>query len=215
MLHDLSQQYSVIDQYIAEIRDKDIQRDAFRFRKNAERLAMLMGYEISKNLAWQEKDVQTPLATAKTHQLQEQPVLATILRAGLIMHDGLLNIFDQGDNAFISCYRKARADSFEIQLEYITCPSLENRVLIISDPMLATGSSMVKTLEQLLDYGKPSTVHIAVLVASEEGIAYVEERLPEAHIWAAAIDPELDENAYIVPGLGDAGDLAYGTKIQE
>jgi uracil phosphoribosyltransferase len=186
-----------------------------RFRRNLERIGEIAAYEISRQLAYETKDVQTPLGIAATKVLKEQPVLATILRAGLPLHQGLLNFFDKADNAFISAYRKHNLDgSFEISLDYISCPELENRVVIISDPMLATGASLVKTIQYLREEGHPSEMHVVAAIACTVGIEYVQRTEPNVKIWCGAIDEELTAKGYIVPGLGDAGDLAFGTKVQ-
>jgi uracil phosphoribosyltransferase len=215
MIVNLSQQHSLISNWIAEIRDVTIQTDRMRFRKNLERIGEVAAYEISKVLPFVEKEIQTPLGTAGHKVLKEQPVLATILRAGLPLHQGLLNFFDTADNAFISAYRKHHKDgSFEISLEYVSCPDLKNRVLIISDPMLATGSSLVKTIHFLKEEGKPRAIHIVAAIACTVGIEYVKREEPSVTIWCGDIDDELTAKGYIVPGLGDAGDLAFGSKVQ-
>lgn len=215
MVINLSEQHSLVSNWVAELRDTQVQDNRMRFRRNLERIGEVAGYEISKLLEWEEKEITTPLGTANCKMLKAQPVLATILRAGLPMHQGLLNYFDKADNAFISAYRKHHRDgSFEISLDYVSCPSLENRVIIISDPMLATGSSLVKTVQYLRDEGQPSEIHIVCAIACTVGIEYVHRNEPKVKIWCGAIDDELTAKGYIVPGLGDAGDLAYGTKLQ-
>jgi uracil phosphoribosyltransferase len=215
MVVNLSEQHSLISNWVAELRDLDIQHDRMRFRRNLERIGEVAAYEISKVLPFIEKDVQTPLGIANGKILKEQPVLATILRAGLPLHQGLLNYFDQADNAFISAYRKHNKDgSFEISLDYVSCPELENRVVIISDPMLATGSSLVKTIHFLKAEGHPREIHIVAAIACTVGIEYVKREEPSVTIWCGDIDDELTAKGYIVPGLGDAGDLAFGTKVQ-
>ncbi len=215
MIVNLSEQHSLVSNWVAELRDVNIQIDRMRFRRNLERIGEVAAYEISKILPFEEKEIQTPLGIAEHKTLKEQPVLATILRAGLPLHQGLLNYFDKADNAFISAYRKHHKDgSFEISLEYISCPELENRVLIISDPMLATGASLVKTIQYLKDEGSPSAIHIVAAIACTVGIEYVKREAPTVTIWCGDIDDELTAKGYIVPGLGDAGDLAFGTKIQ-
>ena len=215
MVHILSHQNSIINQFIAEIRDVEIQKDSMRFRRNMERIGEIAAYKISKKLDWTEKEVTTPLGIAISKVLKEQPVLATILRAGLSMHQGLLNYFDSAENAFISAYRRHHKDgSFDIHLEYVSSPDIANRTLIISDPMLATGQSMVKTMKALFEKGKPSHAHSVSAIASAEGIEYVKSHLAgDVTIWVGVVDEELTAQAYIVPGLGDAGDLAYGRKI--
>ncbi|MBO9200408.1 MULTISPECIES: uracil phosphoribosyltransferase [Niastella] len=215
MVINLSNECSLVCDWISEIRDVQIQTDRMRFRRNLERIGEIAAYEISRHLAYEEKEVQTPLGIAPTKVLKEQPVLATILRAGLPLHQGLLNYFDKADNAFISAYRKHNLDgSFEISLDYISCPELENRVVIISDPMLATGSSLVKTIQYLREEGHPREIHVVAAIACTVGIEYVQRSEPNVKIWCAAIDEELTAKGYIVPGLGDAGDLAFGTKVQ-
>lgn len=215
MVVNLSEQHSLISNWVAELRDVEIQTDRMRFRRNLERIGEASAYEISKVLPFVEKEVQTPLGEATAKVLQHQPVLATILRAGLPLHQGLLNFFDKADNAFISAYRKHKKDgSFEISLDYISCPELENRVLIISDPMLATGASLVKTIQFLREEGHPKEIHIVAAIACTVGIEYVKREEPQVTIWCGDIDDELTAKGYIVPGLGDAGDLAFGVKVQ-
>lgn len=215
MLINLSEKYSILHDWIAEMRDVNIQNDRMRFRRNLERIGEVAALEISKTLPTVTRSVQTPLGTAPCSVLKEQPVLATILRAGLPMHQGLLNYFDNADNAFISAYRKHHIDgSFEISLEYISCPDLENRIVILSDPMLATGASIVKTIQYLRNEGQFAQIHLAVAIACTVGIEYVRREEPKALIWCGSIDDELTAKSYIVPGLGDAGDLAYGIKRQ-
>ncbi len=215
MVVNLSENHSLVSNWVSELRDVTVQTDRMRFRRNLERIGEAIAYEISKVLPFEEREIQTPLGTANHKLLKEQPVLATILRAGLPMHQGLLNYFDKADNAFVSAYRKHNKDgSFEISLEYLSCPEIENKVLIISDPMLATGSSLVKTIQFLKEEGKPSSIHIAAAIACTVGIEYVKRQEPSVTIWCGDIDDKLTAKGYIVPGLGDAGDLAYGTKIQ-
>jgi len=215
MIVNLSQQHSLVSNWIAEIRSAEIQKDRMRFRRNLERIGEVAAYEISKVLPFVEQEIQTPLGIADCKVLTEQPVLATILRAGLPLHQGLLNFFDQADNAFMSAYRKHHKDgSFEISLDYVSCPELENRVVIISDPMLATGSSLVKTIHFLKEEGRPREIHIVAAIACTVGIEYVKREEPHVTIWCGDIDDELTAKGYIVPGLGDAGDLAYGNKVQ-
>jgi uracil phosphoribosyltransferase len=211
----LSENHSLLSNWVSELRNVDMQTDRMRFRRNLERIGEVVAYEISRQLTWEETEVSTPMGTAIAKVLKEQPVIATILRAGLPMHQGLLNYFDRADNAFISAYRKHHRDgSFEISLEYVSCPSLEGRVLIVSDPMLATGASLVKTLQFLKEEGHPSEIHIVAAIACTVGIEYVLRNHPEANLWCGDIDDELTAKGYIVPGLGDAGDLAYGVKVQ-
>jgi uracil phosphoribosyltransferase len=215
MVVNLSQQYSLLSDWVGELRNTEVQTDRMRFRRNLERIGEVAAFEISKELAYIEKDIQTPLGISSCKVLKEQPVLATILRAGLPLHNGLLNYFDKADNAFISAYRKHHKDgSFEISLDYVSCPELENRVVIVSDPMLATGSSLVKTIQFLREEGHPSKIHVVVAIACTVGIEYVLRSEPNCSVWCGAIDDELTAKGYIVPGLGDAGDLAFGTKVQ-
>ena len=215
MVINLSEHYSILCDWIAEIRDQSMQTDRLRFRRNMERIGEIAGYEISRRLAFEEREIQTPLGISNSKILKNQPVLATILRAGLPLHQGLLNIFDKADSAFISAYRKHDRDgSFEISMGYITSPDLENRILIVSDPMLATGSSMVKTVQQLRSEGNPAEIHIVTAIACTVGIEYLRRALPVCKVWCGAIDDELTAKGYIVPGLGDAGDLSFGNKIQ-
>lgn len=205
---------SIFNLFIAEIRDEKIQKDSMRFRRNCERLGEIFAYEISKKLAYEEQEVTTPLGVSNINLIKEQPVLSTILRAGLPVHQGLLNYFDKSDNAFVSAYRKHHKDgSFDIELEYLASPDLTDRTIILSDPMLASGASIVVTYKALLQKGTPKKLHIVILIASTLGLDYVKRHLPEnTTIWVGAIDEELTAQSYIVPGLGDAGDLAFGSK---
>lgn len=215
MVINLSEKNSLIGNWMSEIRDTSVQNDRLRFRRNLERLGEVAAYEISKLLEFTEKEIQTPLGISSCKVLKDQPVLATILRAGLPMHQGMLNYFDSADNAFISAYRKHHRDgSFDISLEYVSCPDLTDRVLILCDPMLATGASLVKTIQFLKDEGIPKTIHIVCAIACTVGLEYVKREIPQVTIWCGDIDEELTAKSYIVPGLGDAGDLAYGTKQQ-
>ena len=216
MVIDLSKKNSLLNHWVAELRDVNVQNDRMRFRRNIERIGEVAAYELSKTLAFKSVEVTTPLGIAPTQLLNEQPVLATILRAGLPLHQGMLNYFDKADNAFISAYRKHHPDgSFEISLEYLSCPNLNGRVLILCDPMLATGASLVETIQAIQKTYTPAQIHIVVTIASQKGIEHVEKELgADTPIWCAAIDPILNDKSYIVPGLGDAGDLAFGTKMQ-
>lgn len=216
MVINLSDKNSLVSTWISEIRDVNIQTDRMRFRRNLERIGEVAAYEISQTLQFVDCEVQTPLGISICKVLGEQPVLATILRAGMPLHQGMLNYFDQADNAFISAYRKHRHDgSFEISLEYVSCPDLTDRILILCDPMLATGSSLVKTIHFLKDEGVPRAIHIVSAIACSVGIEYVRREQPNVTIWCGDIDEELTAKGYIVPGLGDAGDLAFGTKQQQ
>lgn len=215
MVVNLSEQHSLISNWVSELRDVEIQGDRLRFRQNLERIGEVAAYEISKVLPWVEKEVQTPLGSSMARVMKEQPVLATILRAGLPLHNGLLHFFDRADNAFIAAYRKHQKDgSFEISLEYLSSPDLQDRILVVSDPMLATGSSLVKTIKLMKEEGNPKEIHIVCAIACTVGIEYVRRESPEVKIWCGDIDDELTAKGYIVPGLGDAGDLAYGAKVQ-
>lgn len=215
MVHNLSKHHSLISNWVSELRNVELQQDRMRFRRNLERIAEVMGYEISKQLETEDQEITTPMGTATCRMLKEQPVLATILRAGLAMHNGLLSYFDRADNAFLSAYRKHNADgSFEISLEYMSCPEIDGRVVIISDPMLATGASLVKSIQYLKQEGDIKELHIVCAIACSVGIEFVLRAEPKAIIWCGDIDDELTAKGYIVPGLGDAGDLAYGAKMQ-
>lgn len=211
----LSETNSIANHFIAELRDVNIQQDSMRFRKNMERLGEILAYEISKTLAYQPASVQTPLAVAQTHLLSSQPVLVAILRASLPFHQGFLNVFDKAENAFIGAYRgKHRADeTFDVQMDYLASPDLSNKTIILIDPMLATGKSLVKSYEALLAYGKPARTIIVAAITAPEGIAFLQEQIPDADLFVGTIDEKLNHKFYIVPGLGDAGDLAYGGKL--
>lgn len=216
MIVNLSEQHSLVSNWVSELRDVTVQNDRMRFRRNLERIGEIAAYEISKILPYTEKTIDTPLGTHNSKVLLEQPVLATILRAGLPLHNGMLNYFDKADNAFVSAYRKHHRDgSFEISMEYMSCPDLNNRIVIISDPMLATGASLVKTVQYMKEEGSPSEIHIVVAIACTVGIEYVQREVGDnVRIWCGDIDDELTAKGYIVPGLGDAGDLAFGQKMQ-
>jgi len=215
IVHILGQAPSLVSQLLAEIRDHEVQRDRMRFRRNLERVGEMTAYEISKVLDWKERIVRTPLGEARCQVLSQQPLLANILRAGLPLHQGLLNYFDQADNAFISAYRKHSDDSdeFEVEIEYLSSPSVAGRTVILCDPMLATGSSMVLAWKALLARGTPASLHVVSVIASHEGLDFAQRHLPEdTTFWLGALDQEMTPRKYIVPGLGDAGDLAYGAK---
>lgn len=215
MVVNLSKQYSLLCDYVSELRNVEVQTDRMRFRRNLERIGEIAAYEISKHLIFKQVETQTPMGISQCKLLDKQPVLATILRAGLPLHQGLLNYFDKADNAFVSAYRKHHPDgTFEISMEYVSSPDLEDRVLIISDPMLATGASLVKTIQSLRDEGTPREVHVVCAIACTVGIEYLHRNEPNVRIWCGAVDEELTAKSYIVPGLGDAGDLAYGSKQQ-
>ena len=212
----LSEQNTILNRFVSELRDVTIQKDSMRFRRNIERIGEVMAYEISKVLNYKQIETQTPLGTSVTNIPADPIVIGTILRAGLVYHHGFLNCFDNAENAFVSAYRKYRENhqSFHIHIEYIASPSIEGKVLILTDPMLATGGSMDLSYQALTTKGQPKHVHVATIIASKQAIGYCSQNFPQdkTTIWAAAIDPDLSESAYIIPGLGDAGDLAYGEK---
>lgn len=206
---------SILNQYVSEIRNVEVQNDRMRFRRNIERIGEIMAYEMSKDFAYSTKNIQTPLGIAPVNTPDNQIVISTILRAGLPFHQGFLNYFDQAENAFVSAYRKYKdALKFEINIEYIASPRIAGKTLIITDPMLATGSSLELSYGAMLTKGNPAEIHVAAIIASQQAIEYVQRVFPEEKttIWCAAIDPEIDSHSYIVPGLGDAGDLAFGEK---
>lgn len=211
----LTSNNSIANHFIAELRDVKIQQDSMRFRKNLERLGEVLAYEISKTLPYQSTEIQTPLAIATSNLLLNQPVLVTILRAGLPFHQGFVNVFDKAENAFIGAYRgKHGADeSFEVEMDYLASPDLTDKTIILIDPMLATGKSLLKSYQALLKHGKPQKVIISSAIAAPEGIKFLQENIPEAELFIATVDECLNEKYYIVPGLGDAGDLAYGLKL--
>ena len=216
MIFNLSEQNSIANKFLAELRDTKIQQDRMRFRRNLERLGEVLAYEISKTLTYKNQDVETPLGIASIALPTQRIVLGTILRAGLPMHQGALNIFDDAENAFISAYRMHHKDgTFEINIEYVSCPNLEDCVLILCDPMLATGASMDYAIKALKEYGNPKVVHVITAVASTYGINHIRRMNPKVKLWIGAQDDELTARSYIVPGLGDAGDLSYGEKIQD
>ena len=212
----LGNNQSILDQYLSEIRDVVIQKDPLRFRENMYRIGEIFAYEISKTLKYKVSEVNTPLGVAKVPTLQGQPVLATILRAGLSVHNGLLKIFDRGENCFISAYRKYTEEGdFDIEFEYMASPSLDDKVVILSDPMLASGKSMEIAYHALFSKGSPSHIHLISIISSVQGVNYLIDKIRAENVtlWLGAIDEGLDPHSYIVPGLGDAGDLAYGEKI--
>lgn len=213
MIFELSKINSLANVFISELRDESIQKDAMRFRRNMERIGEFFAYEISKTLDYTKTETQTPLGIAPSVRLLYQPVLVTILRAGLPLHQGLLNIFDHADAAFITAQRRThKSGSFEIQMEHISSPDLTDKTVIIADPMLATGLTMVLCCKELMRRYQLKELHIVSVIASTEGIKHVRANLPKAKLWLGAIDEEMTSKAYIVPGLGDAGDLAYGLK---
>ena len=216
MVHNLSKDHSLLTNWISELRNITVHNDRMRFRRNLERIGEVIAYEMSKQMPHKIVPITTPLGIHQSKLLAEQPVLATILRAGLPLHQGMLNYFDKADNAFISAYRKHHDDgTFEISVEYLSCPDLNDRILIVSDPMLATGASLVQTIHAITKTQKPKEIHIVVAIASKQGIETVQAALgKDIPIWCGDIDETLNDHSYIIPGLGDAGDLAYGTKMQ-
>lgn len=205
----------IVSRYMMEMRDINIQHDPLRFRTNLDRIGQIMAYEISRTFDYRELTVQTPLATCKCQEPADQVVLATILRAGLPFHHGFLNYLDRAENAFVSAYRryKEKGDSFDVLIEYLASPSIEGKTLIIVDPMLATGASMELAYKALLSKGTPAKIHIASVIASQQSVEYIKSRFPDdTTLWVGVIDPEINGHSYIVPGLGDAGDLAFGQK---
>lgn len=215
MVHNLSNQNSIFSTFLSELRNIEVQKDAMRFRRNLERVGEVIGYELSKKLDYVSENVVTPLGIAEVSRLKQEPVLATILRAGLGLHQGLLNYFDKAESAFVSAYRKhTSVEEFDVHVEYLASPDLTGKTVIIADPMLATGSSMLLVYKALLKNGKPRQVHIVSAIASIDAIEYLKKHLPDTtQFWVGAVDEELTANSYIVPGMGDAGDLAYGVKI--
>jgi uracil phosphoribosyltransferase len=216
-IHNLSQEDSILNSFISEIRDVNIQKDRMRFRRNIERIGEVLCYEMSKTLDFAPKTITTPLGISDTKLFNDDIVLCSILRAGVPLHNGLLNYFDEAENAFISAYRhhKENPETFEIIVEYLACPSLEGKTLILADPMLATGQSMVATFEALKPFGTPKNIHLVSVIGAQDGVDYVNNHFgKDTHLWIAAIDETLSNKGYIVPGLGDAGDLAFGKKLQ-
>ncbi len=216
-IHNLSEENSILNTFISEIRDINTQKDRMRFRRNIERIGEILGYEMSKTLDYNSETIETPLGKKPTAILNNDIVLCSILRAGVPLHNGLLNYFDDAENAFISAYRHHRHDpeSFEIVVEYLACPSLEGKTLILADPMLATGQSMLATYEALKPFGTPKEVHLVCVIGAQKGIDFVSENFSKnTHLWIATVDEKLNNKGYIIPGLGDAGDLAFGSKLQ-
>ncbi|MDC1226424.1 uracil phosphoribosyltransferase [Algibacter sp.] len=217
-IHNISLQNSILNNFISEIRSVGIQKDSMRFRRNIERIGEILGYEMSKSLSYKTEPVETPLGKCTINLPDNDIVLCSILRAGVPLHNGLLNYFDKAENAFISAYRHHKHDpeSFEIIVEYLACPNLENKTLVLADPMLATGQSMVATFEALKPFGTPKEVHLISVIGAQEGVNFVEQNFDDnTHLWIAAIDETLNDKGYIIPGLGDAGDLAFGEKLQQ
>lgn len=211
----LSNTSSLVNSWINDLRNVDVQLDRMKFRRNMERIGEIAAYEISKGLDYNEVEIQTPLDVVKSKELAVQPVITTILRAGVPLFQGVLNYFDKADCGFVAAYRKHDAnDYFSIKQDYLTCPNVDNRPLIVADPMLATGASLIEAIKDLLTNGTPSSLHIVAAIASEQGIKTLREAYPDAYIWIGAVDAELTSKGYITPGLGDAGDLSYGEKLQ-
>ena len=216
-IHHLANENSILNQFLSEIRDSSIQKDRMRFRRNIERIGEVLGYELSKALFYQDKSVKTPLGEKTIGLIKDDIVICSVLRAGLPLHQGLLNYFDSADSSFISAYRhhENNDQAFEIVVEYIASPSLEGKILILADPMLATGQSLVSTYKALKSMGAPKEIHLVAAIGAKEGINYLEKNFDEnTHLWIADIDAELNNKGYIIPGLGDAGDLAFGSKLQ-
>ncbi len=216
IIHHIGENNSILNKFISEIRDCEIQKDSLRFRRNIERIGEILGYELSKNLSFSTSDVKTPLGIKKMNLPQKDIVLCSILRAGLPLHQGLLNYFDAVENAFISAYRHhpKKNEEFEIVVEYFASPSIENKILLLADPMLATGQSLVTVYEAIKKQGTPKEIHIIAVIGSTVGVEFIKKNFPEnTHLWIAAVDDVLNDKGYIVPGLGDAGDLAFGTKL--
>jgi uracil phosphoribosyltransferase len=217
-IHNLSLQNSILNTFISEIRDVKTQTDRMRFRRNIERIGEILGYELSKFLSYKKSKIKTPLGTCEINLLNENIVLCSILRAGIPLHNGLLNYFDKAENAFISAYRhhKHNPESFEIIVEYLACPNLQNKTLILIDPMIASGQSMVATFDALKTFGIPKEIHLVSAIGACQGIDFIKNHFNlDTHLWIGAIDESLNESGYIVPGLGDAGDLAFGEKLQK
>ncbi len=212
---DFAKTDSLLSRYMMELRNVDIQHDMLRFRRNLERIGEIMGYEISKTLHYEDKEITTPLAQCVCREISDKVVLATIFRAGLPFHQGFLNAFDHAENAFVSAYRKYKEkESFDVFIEYIASPDLTGKTLILVDPMLATGASMELSYRALLTKGQPAKVHVASVIASQQAVDYIKATFPEnTEVWIGAVDPEINSHSYIVPGLGDAGDLAFGGKL--
>ena len=214
-IHNIGEKNTILNSLIAEIRDDKIQKDSLRFRRNIERIGEILSYEMSKTLVYKSETIRTPLGTKELHIIDDKIVLCSILRAGLPLHQGLLNYFDKAESAFISAYRKVKPNGeFDIKVEYFASPSLQNKTLILADPMLATGQSLVATYQSLVSHGTPKELHVVAVIGSNDGIKHIEKYLPkETHLWIATIDKTLDNHGYIIPGLGGAGDLAFGDKL--
>jgi len=217
-IHNLSKTPSILNTFMSELRDKTVQKDSMRFRRNIERIGEIIGYELSKSLQFENHTIATPLGNSETVLHRSDIVLCSILRAGVPLHNGLLNYFDAAENAFISAYRqhKNNPESFEIIVEYLACPNLDGKTLILADPMLATGQSMVATFEALKPFGTPKEIHLVSVIGAQQGVDYVSKAFrADTKLWIATIDEKLNDKGYIIPGLGDAGDLAFGNKLQQ
>ncbi|MBF1098011.1 MAG: uracil phosphoribosyltransferase [Riemerella sp.] len=215
MMHILSNEVSLVNSWINELRNVEVQTDRMKFRRNMERIGEIAAFEISKKLDYKEMEITTPLDKIKVKEIAVQPVITTILRAGVPLFQGVLNYFDKADCGFVAAYRKHDMnDYFSIKQDYLTCPNIEGRPLIVADPMLATGASLIEALKDLLTHGKPAQIHIVAAIASRQGAEAIRTAYPEAQIWIGAIDEELTSKGYITPGLGDAGDLSFGEKLQ-
>lgn len=215
MVSILSDQFSLVNSWINDLRNVDVQQDRMKFRRNMERIGEIAAFEISKGLEQEEQEITTPLDKIKVKEIAVQPVITTILRAGVPLFQGILNYFDKADCGFVAAYRKHDAnDYFSIKQDYLTCPNIDGRPLIVADPMLATGASLIEALKDLLNHGKPSQLHIVAAIASKTGVETLQNAYPQAYIWIGAVDENLTSKGYITPGLGDAGDLSYGEKLQ-
>ena len=215
MIHILSNEVSLVNSWINELRNVEVQTDRMKFRRNMERIGEIAAFKISKKLDYKEMEITTPLDKIKVREIAVQPVITTILRAGVPLFQGVLNYFDKADCGFVAAYRKHDMnDYFSIKQDYLTCPNIEGRPLIVADPMLATGASLIEALKDLLTHGKPSQIHIVAAIASRQGAEAIRTAYSEAQIWIGAIDEELTSKGYITPGLGDAGDLSFGEKLQ-
>ncbi|MBZ9628657.1 uracil phosphoribosyltransferase [Psychroflexus sp. CAK1W] len=218
-IHNLSQTNSILNHYLYQIRDETIQKDRMKFRRNIERIGEILSYEMSKSLDFKSRKFKTPLSISSFNKMNENIVIGSILRAGVPLHNGVLNYFDEADNAFVSAFRKKSSDSnpeedFEIVIEYLASPSLEGKTLVLVDPMLATGLSMINVFKALERLGNPKSIHVLSVIGAQPGVDLIQDYLPEnAHLWIGAIDEKLNQKGYIIPGLGDAGDLAYGQKL--
>ena len=217
LIHNISKQNSILNTFLSEIRNSTVQKDRMRFRRNIERIGEILGYELSKSLKYKATSVETPLGNCRINLFENNIVLCAILRAGIPLHNGLLNYFDNAENAFILAYRhhKDNPENFKIVVEYLACPNLEGKTLILADPMLATGQSLVATFEALKPFGMPKEIHLVSIIGAQQGVDFVENHFENnTCLWIAAIDERLNSKGYIIPGLGDAGDLAFGEKLQ-